>query len=138
MGLRNDIQDLLSEYVWANDQGDIDAMVGCFTPDGSFWTSSGADAVVGTDALHEFFGRARAYRADLGQQPRHLIGNVLVDGDGERVVARAYMTLIVTEADGTAGVACTGWYLDTIVRHDGRWRFSERRLTFDAVPATVR
>jgi ketosteroid isomerase-like protein len=138
MGLRRDIQDLHSEYVWANDRGDVDAILDCFVPDGVFWTNSGADAVVGRPALREFFARAQAYRAGLGQQPRHLVGNLLVERADGRVVARAYMTLVVTEADGTAGIACTGWYRDSIVRSDGRWRFAERRLTFDSVPGTVR
>jgi ketosteroid isomerase-like protein len=139
MDLRGEIEDALYGYALAYDQTDIDALVACFTADASFATNSGADPVVGADALREFYAATRGRRGELGQQPRHLVNNVrLQQQAGDQVVAVSYMVLIVTQADGSAGVECTGRYRDILRRTDGRWLFAERVLTFDTVPSSVR
>jgi 3-phenylpropionate/cinnamic acid dioxygenase small subunit len=136
---RGEIEDALYGYALAYDEADIEALVACFTPDASFATNSGADAVVGAAALREFYASTRGRRAELGQQPRHLVNNVRLEQHGDdEAVAVSYMVLIVTQADGSAGVECTGRYRDTLRRTDGRWLFAERVLTFDTVPSSVR
>ena len=139
MDVRAEIEDALYGYALAYDQADIEALVGCFTPDASFATNSGAEAVVGADALRKFYAVTRGRRSELGQQPRHLVNNVrLVQQAGAEVVAVSYMVLIVTQADGSSGVECTGRYRDTLQRAGDRWLFAERVLTFDTVPSSVR
>ena len=138
MDLKSEIEDALYRYAWAYDEADIDALVDCFTADGSFWTNNGAPAIEGASALREFYRATRGRRTELGTRPRHQVTNVRSELIGDQVTANSYMTLIVTGPDGKAGVECTGRYIDTLAQVDGRWRFAARRLTFDHVPALVR
>jgi 3-phenylpropionate/cinnamic acid dioxygenase small subunit len=86
----------------------------------------------GREAIGAFVGTARAARADRGEQPRHLVNNVRIVDRGEGVVhAVSYMTLVVTQADGSAAVDCAGTYTDRFEEIDGSWYIAARRIGFD-------
>jgi hypothetical protein len=134
MSLKDEVEETIYRFAWAYDQFDADEYVGTFLPDGVMVVESmrGELRLEGQDAIRTFFPKARGYRADSGQQPRHLINNIMVTriSDSE-VESRCYMTFIRTHSDGSAAVDHAGRYLDKLTRIDGQWLFSERRILMD-------
>ena len=61
---------------------------------------------------------------------RHLVTNIVIDGDGERAQAAAYV-LAITGTRGSAQRQSTGLYDDELVKRDGRWLLHRRRLALD-------
>jgi uncharacterized protein (TIGR02246 family) len=131
MGLTTDdhleIQRLVARYNHAVDSGDGDAFAGTFTATGVL--DAGDLVVEGREALRAFAARIPGtYRA-----PRHVASNLLVEGDGERATARAYVQMFVLAGDPPRQqVAASGRYADELVRRDGRWVFERRVFTRDA------
>ena len=137
MGLRADINDLIARYAWAADEDDIDGIAACFTADGVFATNNGSPPAEGVDAIRELFASARRRRAAAGQRTRHVMGNVLVAKCADGATAKSYLTLVTTQPDGRTAVECSAEYNDTLVQVGGKWRFSERRITFDVLPSSL-
>ncbi|HET6506981.1 MAG TPA: nuclear transport factor 2 family protein [Baekduia sp.] len=132
------IAELLHRYAWTYDAGDVAGAVACFVEEGTLTTVvAGEEAAVrGQAELEAFLGAARGARAERGEQPRHLVTNVVVslEDDGAAPRVEAYMTLILTGADG-ARVECTGVYEDRVVETPDGWRFRSRHLRFDRAGA---
>lgn len=131
------VTDVLLDYARANDVRDVDAIVRCFAPDGSF-----AMQVAGQEPLGPFDDASeptlRAFMAaTLGAQAdrrRHVLTNVQVRALGpDEVTARAYLTLVVTDGGGTA-VRATGEYEDVLRRDGDRWLVVRKSLALDAAP----
>lgn len=117
------IQQLYSAYNHAIDFGTADEWADTFTPDGSLDAGS---ATEGRDGLLAFHGATRAGVPGI----RHLITNVVVDGEGDAASGSAYL-------QATAGTGAeratliTGRYVDELVRTADGWRFSKRVLQPD-------
>ncbi len=134
MSLREDVEETIYRFAWAYDQFDEDEYVGTFLPDGVMVVESmrGELRLEGQDEIRKFFPQARGYRASSGQQPRHLINNVMVTRISDtEVESRCYMTFIRTHSDGSAAVDHAGRYLDRLTRAGDRWLFSQRRILMD-------
>ena len=129
MGLRNEVQDLISRYAWAADSGDVEGYVGCFTKDGVFAIKD-VEPVVGEEAIRTFYQGARKRRVDAGQRTHHIMSNLVVAESTDGATAQSYLTLITREPDGSTGVERGGEYQDILVKVDGRWLFAERSLVF--------
>lgn len=108
---------LATDYAWAMDDRDPEAVLALFREDATFTVVSGDGSVLGPRRGH---AEMRAHFAEtIGRQldvRRHVISNVRVieDRDGE-VSAEGYLTLQVT-VDGQLGTRCTGryrWSVDT-------------------------
>lgn len=65
---------------------------------------------------------------------QHLIGNVVVDVDGDSATSRAYVHDTHLSTDGAQRFYTLGEYRDTWVRRAGRWRIAQR---LKANPAQV-
>ena len=120
------IGQLRAHYCQALDDGRWDDLVDLFTPDGAF---VGLATARGHDELRTFF-------ADLQDGPLsawwHFSSNETIDLVGTPAHAATGQTWLDQPCvvDGRAHVAA-GRYQDRMVRgDDGRWRFSERRVTF--------
>ena len=123
------IQRLVFDYAAGNDDRDIDAIMACFTPEGSFGLQvAGQDPVgpiEGAEAVAAFYGETLGAQDD---QRRHVITNVrLLECDGRTARATSYFSLMVTDDSGTR-VATTGVYADTLVRGEDGWRFATKWL----------
>lgn len=127
------IERTIVRYAWGYDSLDIDAVVDCFTEDAVIEVSvEGVEPARGHDGIRAFIGGARGRRAELGQQPRHLVTNIdIVDLDESEATARTYMTLVITHPDGRSEIDCAGTYDDRLVAVDGEWKLSSRRINFD-------
>ena len=68
--------------------------------------------------------------AGTGLFMRHMMTNVVIDGDGERARVQSYV-IAITGPAGSKPQQATGLYDDELVKQDGRWLLHQRRLTLD-------
>lgn len=68
------------------------------------------------------------------ERTQHMIGNVLIDVDGDRAVGEAYFIAnhdIVNAAGEPARMIAAGRYLDRFERRAGVWKISHRHAVYD-------
>ena len=120
------INDLLAEYAWALDTGDVDALVACFTPDAIVIEEvfEEPDHWQGRENIRRFAEHFRNVPNFPGRQ--HHISQAVVKGDGTRCSVRAFV--FVTECHGEPPYALrfTGYYDDNLVKSRGKWLFKQR------------
>lgn len=117
------IRALDAAYCRLLDAGDWPALADLFTADGEF---IGLDRARGRDALVRFF----AGLADTGLTAFwHYVTNVEIDLDGERARVRSALWQPCVR-NGVPHVAA-GYYTDSVVRLDGRWRYRTKQVSFD-------
>ena len=124
---RLDIADLYARNAWALDLGDVDAFVSTFTADASLQMKQ---RYVGHERIRHFM--ALFLDRDFGfPRAQHLVSQLVVEGDGDRARARAYITRVHRlpgQHRGNCHVMWTGYSVDDCVRTGGRWQFSSRAL----------
>jgi len=118
------IDDLLTRYAMAVDDGDWDALDTVFTPDATIdYTSAGG--------IRGSYPEVKAWlEKALAPFPvrQHLIGNKRVAIDGDRATVRAYFfnPMRLTLADGTSRSAPGGGYYNhRLIRTPEGWRSQE-------------
>jgi len=120
------IKDLFARYAWALDTGDPDALADTFTPDGVIVEEvfEEPDVWEGRDGVRRLGERFRDVPDFPGRQ--HHVGQILVEGDGERCSARSFA--FVTECRGEPPflIRFAGHYEDELVKLGGQWLFAER------------
>jgi uncharacterized protein (TIGR02246 family) len=135
------IENLQARYMFAFDYGDPEGYAGTFTSDGVL--DYGGGEIKGRKAIAEFIaaGRKRTEEAraktPAGQRPsvgRHIINNVVVTIDGNKARAVAYWSHMTSGADGRGGVDFFGHYEDELVKVNGDWQFTRRRIYNEAIP----
>ena len=123
---RLEIHDLIARYSYALDRRDYDGLDELFTPDAVLdYTATGA--IRGSLAeMKEFV--AKAFTMFAGTQ--HLTTQTLIrfDDDGRTAHAKsACHNPMVFGGDLKPKMMIVGlWYVDTLVRTAGGWRFKER------------
>jgi ketosteroid isomerase-like protein len=124
-----DIEQLYATYNHAIDEGDGEAWAATFTPDGSFNTFKGKDALVG---FIKFWREKRN-----GANRRHWNTNLRITPaeDG----AKATVLLMILDV-GTQppSIVMTGQYTDVLVKTPQGWRFKSRASKGDAPPAPAK
>ena len=118
------IQQLVARYCHAADSGDAAGYVATFTEDG-FLKVGDREAIRGRAALGALFG-------PVPRGFRHVVTNVLIDGDGDHATSKAYFSAMPR---GGGLIASTGVYSDTILKTSDGWLFSGRHYTPDEAPA---
>jgi len=120
------INDLLAQYAWALDTGDVDRLVACFT----------ADAVViedvfeepgrweGRDNIRRFAEHFRNVPNFPGRQ--HHISQLVVEGNSKRCSARSFVFVTECHGEPPYTLRFTGYYEDKLVKIGRRWLFRER------------
>ena len=130
MGLTTDdqlaVRQLVARYSHAMDSGDGAALAETFVDDGVF--DAGGLVLGGRNALEEFaLGFPNSVRA-----PRHVVSNLVIDGEGDQATVQAYVQLYALVGDPPRQeVTHSGKYADTLVKVDGSWRFVTRTFTKD-------
>ena len=117
------IRALDAQYCRALDDADWPALVALFTDDGEF---HGLSSARGSAELLTFF----AGLADGGLTAFwHHVTNLEIDLDGDRARARSFLwqPCVLNGEPHVAG----GRYDDDLVRADGTWRYSRKRVAFD-------
>jgi hypothetical protein len=135
------IEDLQARYMFAFDYGDPEGYAGTFTENGVL--DYGAGEIKGRKAIAEFIaaGRKRTEEAraktPAGQQPtvsRHIINNMVIIVNGNKARGLAYWTHMTSGANGRGTVDFFGHYEDEMVKVNGQWLFSRRRIYNEAIP----
>jgi ketosteroid isomerase-like protein len=123
---RAELRELVARYGIAIDDRDIAALTELFTPDGSFRSVDGVMSAVGRDAvIQQFHGRFAALQAS-----NHTAHEQIIDFGPHPDAAEG---LVTSHAEvcrhGRTFIAALR-YRDRYRRHEGRWRFAERLLSF--------
>jgi hypothetical protein len=124
---RDAITDTLMRYVWCMDSGDVEGLVGCFTPDGGVvkdFRDTLWDAIRGGAR-----GFANNYITTPGRRGgQHWVQQLYVEAlDGGAVRATSYW-IGANLRDGTAGIGSLGRYIDTCVKVDGHWLIQNKTI----------
>ena len=115
------IQGLTARYNFAIDTGDGEAFAAAFVENGQVTEGRAALA----DYARAFAGSVRA--------PRHVITNLVLDGDGTSATLKAYLQLSIMSGEPPQStVLAIGGYDDTLSKEDGTWRFVRRVFTIDS------
>ena len=122
------IHDLFTRYCGALDNGEVEAVVDCFTADAIL--KSPVIDVSGHDEIRAFAGRFAAQRG-AGTQFRHMVSNIAVTIIGNRAAASAYLLVLISK-DGNHRSLPPGRYACELIKEDSsQWRFSRRTVFHD-------
>ena len=117
------IRDLVAIYSIARDDNDIEALLECFAPQGSFVING--TPVVGRDALRTFYiGNMDRYTTSLHVTHTHVIQINGADRATGVVTGHAELAL------GETLMMAAYRYADRYAKTAGRWVFGERILRF--------
>jgi hypothetical protein len=123
------IQELFSRYMWALDTGDVEALVDCFTADGSL-ESPAVGGYAGREQIRAFASRFARWSAG-GRQMRHVISNLLINQTApDAAAARCYLVVFLTQ-NGASRLLGPGRYECDVVREGEVWRFRRRVVIMD-------
>jgi len=130
------IENLQARYMFALDFRDADAYASTFSIDGVL--DYGAGEIRGRDAIRKFIleGRknaeAQAAKDTSGLRPaagRHNITNIIIKVDGNKAMGRAYwFHMGNNNPKRTATLDSFGHYEDEMVKVNGEWLFSKRKI----------
>lgn len=82
------------------------------------------------NVTNRFSAAADLARASGRTKIRHIVGNVIINGNAEHAYARS--TCVVLESHGSSlQLTMTASYADRFVFGSTGWRFSERRIVVD-------
>ena len=119
---RLEIQELVARYCWAIDTRDGQGVANTFTPDGFF---DGGRRFEGREQLIGF-GRGDHVPPNRPETAaQHWVTNMVLEGDTTAATAHSYFVRH-SIIDGTPSVARVGYYVDELVKVDGRWLFKSR------------
>jgi hypothetical protein len=137
------IEDLQARYLFALDFRDAAAYAATFTEDGVL--DYGAGEIRGRQAIHDMVvglrQRAEEQRAadTSGLRPaagRHSISNIVVGIEGDRATGRAYwFAMNNNNPERSAQLSSYGHYEDELVKVNGEWLFSHRKIYNEQVAA---
>lgn len=126
-----DIQNLYAYYNLCSDAGDAAGDASCFTPDGEMAIPALGLHVKGQDNLHAFKLSDKAQRGN--RYRRHWNSGLYLEPlDDDAIRGRCYLQAYNGEPGQHPELADVGVYEDTLVRHNGEWRFAKRVITMDA------
>ncbi len=139
------IEDLMARYLFALDWNDFDTFAATFTEDAVFdyarGTLEGRDNIVAT--IKEFKERIVEIYRDGDGNPgvlRHVLGQTVIRVEGDRAWTRAFWWEASNggprnEHDRlTPEFGSFGIYDDELVKQDGQWLFSKRRILNEFLP----
>jgi 3-phenylpropionate/cinnamic acid dioxygenase small subunit len=126
------IENLIATYAELVDDGEF-AAVGVLLADAEF--TGGAGSLSGADAIEGMLRDNLIVYDDGTPRTKHVTTNVAIEVDDEAgtAVSRSYFTVLQALPDMALQPIVAGRYHDRFERHDGRWRFVERRVRTDLV-----
>jgi len=124
------IEDLQARYLFALDFHDPDLYVSTFTEDGVLDYGSGD--VKGRQAIKDVIARMPNPAPVAGRRAaaaRHNISNIVIKVDGDKAVGASYWFHYSNDNPDPRGVFDGfGHYEDELVRVNGKWLFSKRKI----------
>ena len=124
------LQDLIADYSWALDTGDVEGLVACFTPDARMVEEvfDEPDIWEGHEGIR---GIAEHYRNAAGFPGRqhHVTQTQYRPQDDGSVRMRSFAFVTECEGEPPYLLRFAGYYDDHAVKcDDGRWRFHRRTV----------
>ncbi len=129
------IERLIAAYAELVDDGEFES-VGRLLAEATFTGATGS--VIGRNAIEKMLRENVIVYADGTPRTKHLITNVAIEVDEESGTAtsRSYFTALQPLPGRGLQPIVSGRYYDRFERHEGRWRFLERRVRTDLVGDT--
>ena len=126
------IESLIAAYAELVDDGDFEG-VSRLLADATF--TGGAGSVRGRTEIETMLRDNVIVYDDGTPRTKHLITNLAIEVDEEAgaAVSRSYFTALQALPDLSLQPIVSGRYYDRFERHDGQWRFVERRVRTDLV-----
>lgn len=124
------ITDLIADYAWALDTGDVEALVACFTPDARMVEEVFEDPDVweGHDGIRRVAEHYRNAPGFPGRQHHVTQIQWFPQADGS-VKTRAFAFVTECHGEPPYELRFCGYYDDHVVKGgDGRWRFFRRTV----------
>ena len=132
MTLRSDIEDTIYQYAWGYDDDELDLLAAAFADEAVLHHAIDDSTTRGPAEIRDWMDEKRQVFRDAGEQPRHMIANVVVEQTSDTTAeSRCYMTMMVTRSDGTVYIHHSGRYFDSFVRVGNRWLFVNRKIRVD-------
>ena len=125
-----EIAELIARYNFAIDHNDFQGWANCFAPEGVF------DGMIGRFAAH---GELDKFTAEVKKLTaaspnlRHYVTNILTDVKGNEAQSRCFLLMTSTTKEGGTKVVISGEYDDQLVKRNGRWLFTRRKVLVDGV-----
>lgn len=120
---RLEIEELVARYCWAIDTRDGEALADTFTADGAF---DGGRRFEGREQLVSF-GRGDHVPPNRPETAaQHWVTNMVFSGNTNAATTRSYFVRH-SIVDGAPVLARVGFYVDELLKIDGRWLFKNRR-----------
>jgi len=132
------IQDLIAQYCWALDTGDVETFVSCFTPDAVLVEEVFEDPDVwkGHEGLRELIEHYANSAGFPGRQ--HHVTQTQVTGDAHQCHVRSFAFVTECRGEPPYTIRFTGYYEDQVVKVDGEWLFRERYIRLWDGPVLAR
>jgi ketosteroid isomerase-like protein len=129
-----EVANLIGRYAECIDQGDFDGMADLLA-EATVADEHGKSPLRGRDAIRNLFASTARLYPDGTPHTKHVTTNLILDVDESagQARARSYWTVFQAVEGLPLQPILAGRYLDTFERHDGRWRFAERRFAIDLV-----
>jgi len=126
------IENLIATYAELIDNGDF-AGVGVLLAHATFTGAAGT--VRGGNAIEKMLRDIVIVYEDGTPRTKHVTTNLAVEVDEETgtAISRSYFTVLQALPDMALQAIVSGRYEDRFERHDGQWRFVERRVRSDLV-----
>ena len=124
-----EIQQTIARLAWGTDLRNIDYIRDCYVADAVF-TVTGSRVVEGRDAI--LAGIESTWAKTPPSIGKHVITNILVERETDQEAEVVSYKNVIRVVDGKPTVVSTGWYRDTFVNDEGKWRIKARTLTNDA------
>ena len=124
------IENLIAAYAERVDDGEF-AAAGKLLEHATFTGAAGSAS--GSDVIEEMLRDNVIVYEDGTPRTKHVVTNIAIDVDAETgtASARSYFTVLQALPDLPLQPIISGRYLDRFERHDGQWRFAERRVQTD-------
>jgi 3-phenylpropionate/cinnamic acid dioxygenase small subunit len=122
------IAELIARYNYAIDHNDFQGWADCFALEGIF------DGMIGRYAAH---GELDRFTADVKKLTtttpnlRHYVTNIQTEVNGNEARSRCFLMMTSTSKEGGTKVVIAGEYEDKLVKRNGRWLFTERKVHLD-------
>jgi 3-phenylpropionate/cinnamic acid dioxygenase small subunit len=122
------IAELITRYNYAIDHNDFQGWADCFALEGIF------DGMIGRYAAH---GELDRFTADVKKLTtttpnlRHYVTNIQTEVNGNEARSRCFLMMTSTSKEGGTKVVIAGEYEDKLVKRNGRWLFTERKVHLD-------
>jgi len=120
------IRELMARYCFHFDNGEFEAWLELFTPDGAFDLGK-MGRFAGRASLQTFLERLPL--TDGVPLMKHCVMNSIVAVNGNRATAQSYV--VVVRGGEQLAVTIAGRYEDQLTKTADGWRFTERTVHFD-------